>query len=163
MDQPAWRRYLRLLGLDINSDVDDELQFHIQTKIEELIGAGKNPRDARREAIRQFGPLDTVRKECERLSQGHHRTIHRREYFAGWSGDIRYAVRVLWKAKIFAAGAILILAAGIGANIAVFTLLDRLLLAPLPVPDPAQLPLVSCSGFAVHDDGSRASLSCRYD
>src|ERR1039457_3723564 len=77
--------------------------------------------------------------------------------------DGRYAVRVLMKAKASTAAAILILALGIGGNIAMFTFLDRLLYAPLPVPKPSQLQLVSCSGFARFPDGDRFKMGCRYD
>src|ERR1035437_7075859 len=72
--------------------------------------------------------------------------------------DVRYAVRVLMKAKASTAAAILILALGIGGNIAMFTFLDRLLYAPLPVPKPSQLQLVSCSGFARFPDGDRFKM-----
>src|ERR1039457_4807270 len=77
--------------------------------------------------------------------------------------DVRYAVRVLMKAKASTAAAILILALGIGGNIAMFTFLDRLLYAPLPVPKPSQLQLVSCSGFARFPDGDRFKMGCRHD
>lgn len=65
------------------------------------------------------------------------------EYVRGWWGDLRYAVRVLRKAKASTAAALAILAVGIGATSAVFTMLDRMIYEPLPVMKPGQLALVS--------------------
>lgn len=161
--EPAWRRYLRFWGPDPAFDIDDEFQFHLQTKTEALIAAGWRPDEARREAARQFGPLRDVRKECAAISLGRQAKASRAEYFAGWARDLQYAVRMLLKARASTAAAILILAVGIGASTAVFTFLDRLLLAPLPVPEPSRLQLVSCSGFARFPDGGRIKMSCRYD
>jgi predicted permease len=121
------------------------------------------PGEARRAALRQFGPLDPVRQQCYALGKVRQDNILRREYVGGWLRDVRFAVRVLLKAKVSTAAAILILAVGIGANTAVFTLLDRLLLGPLPVPNPSQLQLISCSGPVRYPDGSRGTMNCRYD
>ena len=137
--KPAWRRYLRLFGANPAADFDDELQFHLDSKIDELTAAGYSPRQARDEALRQFGPVWPIRRECVRISRDRLSQISRSEYFAGWMRDVRYAVRSLRRMKASALTALLILAVGIGANTAVFTLLDRLLLAPLPVPHPSQL------------------------
>jgi len=142
---PAWRRYLRFWGPDPGGDIDDELQFHLQTKIEDLIAAGMPPDQARREAQRQFGPVRPIRHECCRIGKESQAKASRAEYFAAWLRDVKYAVRVLSRAKGMSAAAILTLAAGIGANTAVFTFLDRLLFRPLPVPKPSQLLLISNS------------------
>ena len=56
---PRWRRYLRLLGIDI--DVDDELRFHLEAKREELVARGMSPGDAWAEAARQFGDMAEMR------------------------------------------------------------------------------------------------------
>ncbi|HTX34490.1 MAG TPA: ADOP family duplicated permease [Bryobacteraceae bacterium] len=140
--EPAWRRYLRFWGANPAADVDDEFGFHLQTKINALRAAGWSEESARREAVRQFGPVAPVRAECVAISTSHQRRNSWIEYLHGWAGDLRYAVRVLRNAKASTAAAILILA-GIGATTAVFTILDRLLYAPLPVPKPAELALVS--------------------
>lgn len=143
--EPAWRRYLRFFGADPAGDVDDELQFHLETKIEDLIAAGCPPQTARAEALKQFGPLRTIRRECAQIGSGRQVRASRAEYCTGWLRDVRYAARSLGRAKASTLTAILILAVGIGANTAVFTLLDRLLLAPLPVPHPSQLLLLDSS------------------
>lgn len=156
--EPAWRRYLRFWGPEPASDVDDELQFHLQTKTEDLIAAGLSPDQARREALRQFGPLLPVRKECREISEGRQEKASRAEYFGGWMRDAKYAVRVLRRSKASSAAAILILAIGIGANTAVFTFLDRLLFRPLPVPKPSELLLISSSA----QDASAKRNSSQY-
>jgi putative ABC transport system permease protein len=153
--EPSWRRYLRFFGADPVGDVDDEVQFHIETKIEELIATGCPPQQARAEALRQFGPVRPIRRECARISRGRQVQASRAEYFAGWLRDVRYAARSLSRSKASTITAILILAVGIGANTAVFSLLDRLLLAPLPAPHPSQLLLLSASSPPQDGKGER--------
>src|ERR1700691_2744627 len=93
--EPAWRRYLRFFGADPASDVDDELQFHIETKIDELIAAGCAPQRARAEALKQLGPGRPSRRECTQISRGQQAQASRAEYFLGWLRDVRYASRSL--------------------------------------------------------------------
>ncbi|SPF43378.1 conserved membrane hypothetical protein [Candidatus Sulfopaludibacter sp. SbA4] len=157
--EPAWRRYLRFWGADARNDFEDELQFHLQAKTDELIAAGLPPDRARREALRQFGPVRPVRKECVAISQGREEKASCAEYLAGWLRDLSYAARVLRRAKATSGAVILILALGIGASTAVFTFLDRLLYRPLPVPKPAQLQLVSLW----HPDPHQRSEYFSYD
>jgi len=141
--EPAWRRYLRFWGGNPEGDVDDEFQFHLETKIDELRARGLSLEESRREALRQFGPIPAPRAECVAVSRSRDRQRSRTEYLNDWYADLRYAIRVLRKAKASTAAAILILAVGIGATTAVFTLLDRMIYEPLPVSKPAQLALVS--------------------
>jgi hypothetical protein len=139
----AWRRYLRFWGANPEADVDEEFSFHLETKIEELRTRGLNPEEARREALRQFGPVTAARAECVAVSRSRVKRLSRTEHLFDWLADLRYAVRVLRRTKASTAAAILILAVGIGVTTAVFTLLDRMIYAPLPVPKPSQLALVS--------------------
>jgi predicted permease len=153
--EPAWRRYLRFWGPDEGSDIDEEFRFHLQAKIDDLVAAGMPPEEARREAERQFGPVRAVRRECHAIAKGRQERASRAEYFAGWFRDLKYAIRVLLRSKASSATAVLILAVGIGASTAVFTFLDRLLFAPLPVSKPAELVNVSTS--APGKDGKRST------
>ncbi|MBZ5584665.1 MAG: ABC transporter permease [Acidobacteriia bacterium] len=153
--EPRWRRYLRFWGPDPAADFEDEIEFHLQTKIEDLVAAGMTPEAARREALRQFGPVRPVRRECSVLGRERLGKASRAECLAGWQRDVKYAGRMLWKTRASTAAAILILALGIGACTSVFTFLDRLLLAPLPVPKPGQLQLVTCM--------RPGEKPCRYD
>ena len=158
--EPAWRRYLRFWGANPAADVDDEFGFHLQTKINALRAAGWSEESARREAVRQCGPVAPVRAECVAISTSRQRRNSWIEYLYGWAGDLRYAVRVLRNAKASTAAAILILAVGIGATTAVFTVLDRLLFAPLPVPKPSELALVS--HYTTAPNGTHVGVTFTY-
>ena len=60
---PAWRRYLRLIRPPIARDVDEELRFHFQARIEELVALGATPEEARRRAELEFGDVNQVRSD----------------------------------------------------------------------------------------------------
>lgn len=66
---PLWRRYARLFGADPKGDVNDELQFHLGAKIDDLIDQGWKPDAARREAERQFGDFQAVQTAGELLGK----------------------------------------------------------------------------------------------
>src|SRR5204863_963887 len=97
--EPIWRRYLRFWGPAPARDVDDEFEFHIQSKVDELTAAGLPPDEARQEALRRFGPRGSVWEECYMISKRQVDSQSRIEYFAGWWRDLMYAARVLRKAK----------------------------------------------------------------
>jgi predicted permease len=134
-----WRRYARLLGPDPQADVRDELRFHIEAKTEDLIAHGWPRRDAQEEAIRQFGNLQAVAQIGNRIGEKMERRRKLKDYCAEATQDFRYTLRTLVRDRNFAIVAILILALGIGANIAVFSVVNTLLLRPLPFPDAKQL------------------------
>ena len=112
-------------------EIEKELRFHIETQVEENLRAGMAPGEARRQAILLFGGPAQVREECREL-----RTLH-------WLGtlwaDVRYAVRTLRASPVFTMTAVVSIALGIGANAAIFTLLDAALWKPLPVARPGEL------------------------
>src|SRR5579859_7116297 len=114
--EPAWRRYLHFWGPSAERDVDDEFRFHLEAKVEELRANGLGPAEARREAVRQFGPVAGARTECVEIEKTLQRRASRLEFLYGWWGDLRYSVRVLARAKGSTAAAILILAVAIGSS-----------------------------------------------
>lgn len=136
---PIWRRYSRLFGPDPAADVKDELRFHLQAKIDDLIAQGWNPKAAREEAERQFGDLRAVQQIGIRIGEKMERRRRLQDYWNDSLQDARYTFRTLRRDPGFAAISIVILALAIGANIAVFSVVNRLLLRPLPFPDSQQL------------------------
>jgi MacB-like periplasmic core domain len=136
---PIWRRYARLFGPDPAADVDDELRFHLEAKVDELVEHGWKRGAARLEAERQFGDLRAVQEAGEHLRRETERNMQRRDYLGTCAQDLRYAFRTLRKDRGFAVVTVLTLALGIAANTAVFSVVNTVLLRPLPFPEAQQL------------------------
>ena len=136
---PMWRRYARMFGPDPAADVKDELRFHLEAKIDDLVAQGWHPEAARQEAERQFGDMRAVQQIGVRIGEKMERRKRLKDYWSDSLQDVRYTFRTLGRDPGFAAVSILILALAIGANIAVFSVVNTLLLRPLPFPDSHQL------------------------
>ncbi len=136
---PLWRRYARMFGPDPAADVKDELSFHLHAKIDDLISRGWQPEAARQEAERQFGDMRAVQEIGTRLGEKMERRKRLKDYWTDSLQDVRYTFRTLGRDPSFAAISILILALAIGANVAVFSVVNTLLLRPLPFPESHEL------------------------
>lgn len=136
---PVWRRYDRLLGPDPFADVKDELRFHLEAKIDDLVAQGWRPKAARQEAERQLGDIRALQQIGASIGEQMERRKRLKDYWSDLRQDVRYALRTLGRDPGFAAVSIVILALAIGANVAVFSVVNTLLLRPLPFPDSHQL------------------------
>jgi predicted permease len=126
------RRFANLFRRSaIDRDIADELQSHIEMRIESNLASGMSPDEARREALLRFGNA-TITKERVAASDT---TLG----LAGITRDIRYASRQIRRSPGFAVTAILTLALGIGANVVVFGVLNAMILHPLNIPQPDRL------------------------
>jgi predicted permease len=139
MTTPRWRRYARMFGPDPAADVKDELSFHLEAKIDDLVAQGWRPEAARQEAERQFGDLRALQQIGASIGEHMERRKRLKDYWSDSQQDVRYALRTLGRDPGFAAVSIVILALAIGANIAVFSVVNTLLLRPLPFPDSREL------------------------
>ncbi|HEY9229794.1 MAG TPA: ABC transporter permease, partial [Gemmatimonadaceae bacterium] len=137
----GWRRTLRLsLGKrSVERDVDDELAFHLAMREEKLRRLGNDPDAAYAAARERFGDPDKVRDECITIDQQYAREVRRMEWLESVWSDFRYALRTLRRMPAFTFVATLTLALGIGATSAMFTLVNSILLRPLPYPQPDRL------------------------
>jgi putative ABC transport system permease protein len=133
-ETPMWRRYLRFLGPDPEADLDDELAFHLQMRTEVLAAKGMPAAAAREEALRRMGDLAAVRRACLAEDRGAARAHSLHEKTMNAAEDLRRAARSLRRAPAFTLVAVVTLALGIGATTAIFTLLDAVVLNPLPYP-----------------------------
>jgi len=124
-----------LAALRRKSELQEELQSHLNLAIADRIAGGESPETARREALREFGNLPLIADvtwEGWRERWGWLKLEH-------FAQDLKYALRQLRKSPGFAITAILTLALGIGANLAVFSLIYAIMLRSLPVPHPEQI------------------------
>jgi macrolide transport system ATP-binding/permease protein len=118
----------------------EEVEEHLALQTEEYVRAGLPLTEARRQAILKFGPVEAVREQ--------HFAELRLAYIENFLQDLRFAFRMLAKSPGFTAVTIITLALGIGANTAIFSFIDGILLRSLPVKDPRQLVVFTWSAHA---------------
>jgi putative ABC transport system permease protein len=143
---PDARRVVRVGETDrarIGADVDEEIRFHIEMRTQELIAGGVSAAAAAKQAEREFGDVGAARSALIADDERARRRRSVRDALVDLGRDVRIAGCGLLRARLFAVVAVATLAIGIGANAALFGVVDGVILKPLPYPAPEQLVAVA--------------------
>lgn len=137
----GYRRWLRLrLGRgDVERELDEEIETHLQMRTEELIRRGESPERARAEAERRLGGLTQARRQLRSSVRVREGRLRRGDLFGDLRRDLVLGWRQAWRSPGYSAVAVLTFGLGIGLTTAMYTLVDRILLRSLPYPRAEQL------------------------
>jgi putative ABC transport system permease protein len=145
---------LRLRSLfhraEADRELDEELCGHVEEKTEEYVAGGLSPSDARRQALLEIDGIEKTKEEC--------RDTRRVSWLQDFAQDLRFGIRILRKSPGFATVAILTLALGIGANTAIFSVVEAVVLKPLSFRDPERLFVAWTTAKGIGDDRTGVSM-----
>ena len=118
-----------------DQELDEELRYHLEQKTQQYIAQGTPPQEARRAALLEMGGLEKRKEECRDARQVH--------WLENFVRDIRFGFRMLRKSPGVTVVVVIALALGVGANTAIFSVVNGFLLRPLPVPSPEQITVLA--------------------
>ena len=142
-------------GAGMDRELDAEVKFHIEMETEKYIRQGMDPGEARTRALRNFGPMEKHKEEA--------REARGVSWFEELLQDLRYGTRTLLKNPGFAALAVLTLGLGIGANTAIFSVINGVLLKPLPYANGDRLVLIQQQTPLARQQNFPVSITELYD
>lgn len=134
----------------LERDLERELKYHLERRIEELVRSGPSLAESRRRALLEFGAMDRVQEEV--------REAWTWRWLDHLNRDVRHALRTLLRNPVFAVAAVLSLALGIGGNTAIFSLVDQVVLRRLPVPEAERIVHLDWQGTALANSWGDGNL-----
>jgi predicted permease len=134
------RRFHSILWkVKVEDEVARELDFHVEMRTRELIARGMSPEEARAAAVARFGDLERVRRECRRIARRRDRQMRVLEWLDELRQDLLFALRQMRRSPAITSLIVVMLGLGIGANTAVFSVVNAVLLRSLPFQEPDRL------------------------
>src|SRR6266478_5663967 len=124
---------------NLESDLDRELRYHFDRRVNDLVQSGLPQWEAQRQATLELGGLTQVREEV--------RDVWLTRWLRDFAYDLRFSARSFLRSPSFTATAVLSLALGIGATTAIYSLVDQVVLCALPVREPERLVLIDWKGY----------------
>jgi putative ABC transport system permease protein len=148
----------RLWRVPVDQEVDEEIALHLELRARELMARGVDPETARRQAQERMGDVGNVKRELRELGRKRDRDMKITTWLEELRHDVAFSFRQLRKAPAFTAVAVATLALGIGANSAIFALVDATLLRPLPFAHPDRLVAIHETSGETRDEVSPLNL-----
>src|SRR5690348_12794477 len=131
----AWRRYQRFWGPRATDDIDAELRFHVEMRAQDYAARGLDGEEARNAAIQRLGNIEAARTQCVTIATRRERRMHRTRVVNAFRQDVFFAARTLWRQRAWTSVVTMTLALGLDASTAVFSVINTLVLHPLPYRD----------------------------
>ncbi|HZD03964.1 MAG TPA: ABC transporter permease, partial [Longimicrobiales bacterium] len=135
----AHRVRVQVLGSTPAEEIDEELDFHVEMRVREHLRDGMSLEQARRAAVERFGDIDEVKAVCRRIGTRRERKMTRKTWWGDFQRDVGFALRQVRRSPGFAAVVVATLGVVIGADSAVFSAVNGVLLRPLPFHRPDEL------------------------